>query len=223
MRKTKVCISASKSALHKVVGISSRIKSPAGLQNYPTPSRAGLNGHVLHVAPLAGNTAAEITEKVKELIRLAQDQGHLTYGDINDALPDQLISPEIMDEVLIKLRNLEIQIVDPAEVDRIRQPEPEEEDEKTRLDGLDDPVRMYLKQMGQVPLLTRAQGSQSPSASRTQSPKFAGSFMVWVSPPKSTSPWPTNSPANHRANASIASSWTRKPSVARRISAGCTG
>jgi RNA polymerase primary sigma factor len=55
------------------------------------------------------------------------------------------------------LRSLEIEIVDQAEVDRVKQPEPEEEDEKARLDILDDPVRMYLKQMGQVPLLTREQ------------------------------------------------------------------
>ena len=39
----------------------------------------------------------------------------------------------------------------------IKQPEPDEEEEKVRLDILDDPVRMYLKQMGQVPLLTREQ------------------------------------------------------------------
>ena len=42
-------------------------------------------------------------------------------------------------------------------MDRVKQPEPEEEEEKVRLDILDDPVRMYLKQMGQVPLLTREQ------------------------------------------------------------------
>src|SRR5215470_2921145 len=101
--------------------------------------------------------AAEIAEKVKELVRLAQEQGYLTYGDINDALPDTLITPEDLDEIYIKLRNLEVEIVDQAEVDRVKQPEPEEDDEKTRLDILDDPVRMYLKQMGQVPLLTREQ------------------------------------------------------------------
>ena len=47
--------------------------------------------------------------------------------------------------------------MDQAEVDRVKQPEPEEDEDKTRLDILDDPVRMYLKQMGQVPLLTREQ------------------------------------------------------------------
>ena len=48
-------------------------------------------------------------------------------------------------------------IIGRAEVDRVKQPEVEEEEDKSRLDILDDPVRMYLKQMGQVPLLTREQ------------------------------------------------------------------
>ncbi|HYG35838.1 MAG TPA: RNA polymerase sigma factor RpoD [Clostridia bacterium] len=101
--------------------------------------------------------AAEIAEKIKELVRLAQEQGYLTYGDINDALPEAFITPEDLDEIYLKLRNLEVEIVDQAEVDRVKQPEPEDEEEKSRLDILDDPVRMYLKQMGQVPLLTREQ------------------------------------------------------------------
>lgn len=99
----------------------------------------------------------ELAEKVKELLRLAQEQGYLTYNDINDALPENIVTAEDLDEIYIKLRNLEVEIVDQAEVDRVKQPEPEEEEDKNRLDILDDPVRMYLKQMGQVPLLTREQ------------------------------------------------------------------
>src|SRR5215510_924599 len=120
-------------------------------------------GHVFETNGQSGgssqpaNKTAEVAEKVKELVRLAQEQGYLTYGDINDALPDTLISPEELDEIYIKLRNLEVEIVDQAEVDRVKQPEQDEEEDKTRLDILDDPVRMYLKQMGQVPLLTREQ------------------------------------------------------------------
>ncbi|HUD45881.1 MAG TPA: RNA polymerase sigma factor RpoD [Candidatus Baltobacteraceae bacterium] len=99
----------------------------------------------------------DLTEKVKELVRLAQEQGYLTYNDINDALPDGVVSPDELDDLYSKLRNLEVEIVDQAEVDRVKQPEPDEEEDKGRLDILDDPVRMYLKQMGQVPLLSREQ------------------------------------------------------------------
>ncbi|HUA67184.1 MAG TPA: RNA polymerase sigma factor region1.1 domain-containing protein, partial [Candidatus Saccharimonadales bacterium] len=104
---------------------------------------------------MPGSRAAKIAEIIKELIRLAQEQGHLTYNDISDVLPDNVTEPEL-DEVFGKLRSLEIEIVDQAEVDRVKTAESEEED-TSRLDALDDPVRMYLKQMGQVALLTRQQ------------------------------------------------------------------
>ncbi|HZL41767.1 MAG TPA: RNA polymerase sigma factor RpoD [Verrucomicrobiae bacterium] len=119
------------------------------------------NGAASGLFPLAAlgtaNRSSEIAEKIKELVRLAQEQGYLTYGDINDALPDNVITSEELDDVYTKLRGLEVEIVDQAEVDRIKQADQEEEEDKTRLDILDDPVRMYLKQMGQVPLLTREQ------------------------------------------------------------------
>jgi RNA polymerase primary sigma factor len=103
-------------------------------------------------------SGVDLTEKIKELLRLAQEQGYLTYDDINDALPDNVVTPDDLDEVYSKLANLEIEIVDQAEVDRVKVPEAEEEEEdKNQLDVLDDPVRMYLRQMGKVPLLTREQ------------------------------------------------------------------
>ena len=117
---------------------------------------AGSGASVL-VSEARTQSGLDLSEKIKELVRLAQEQGYLTYNDINDALPDGVVTPDDLDEIYTKLRSLEVEIVDQAEVDRIKQPEPEEEDEKARLDILDDPVRMYLKQMGQVPLLTREQ------------------------------------------------------------------
>jgi len=99
----------------------------------------------------------DLTQKVKDLLRQAKEQGHLTYDDINDALPDDVVTAEDLDQVLTKLRNLEIDIIDPAEVDRGRPPDLGEDDESGRFDILDDPVRMYLRQMGKVPLLTREQ------------------------------------------------------------------
>ena len=102
----------------------------------------------------------EKNEKIKELIKLAKEQGYLTYGDVNDILPENILSPDELDAILIMLRGMDIEIIDASEVDRFkREAEEEKETAKvdSRLDILDDPVRMYLKQMGQVPLLTREQ------------------------------------------------------------------
>src|ERR1044071_8385090 len=109
------------------------------------------------IGTIKSQSGLDLTEKIKDLVRLAHEQGYLTYNDINDALPDTMITTEELDEIYIKLPNREVEMVDQAEVDRVKQPEPEEEEDKTRLDILDDPVRMYLKQMGQVPLLPREQ------------------------------------------------------------------
>ncbi len=109
------------------------------------------------IGTVKSQAGIDLTEKIRELVRLAQEQGYLTFNDINEALPDSVITAEELDDIYTKLRSLNVEIVDEAEVDRVRQPEPEEEEDKTRLDILDDPVRMYLKQMGQVPLLTREQ------------------------------------------------------------------
>jgi RNA polymerase primary sigma factor len=103
---------------------------------------------------------AEKNLKIKELIKLAKEQGYLTYGDLNDVLPENILSSDELDSIMITLRGMDIEIIDASEVDRFKR-EAEEEKEQakvdSRLDILDDPVRMYLKQMGQVPLLTREQ------------------------------------------------------------------
>src|SRR5579883_1033472 len=111
----------------------------------------------LDAGSIKTKSGVDLTEKVRELLLLAKEQGHLTYDDINDALPENIVTPEDLDQIYTKLANLEIEIVDQAEVDRVKAPEAEEEEEKGRLDILDDPVRMYLRQMGKVPLLTREQ------------------------------------------------------------------
>lgn len=97
----------------------------------------------------------DLTETVKTLLHLAQENGYVTYDDINDVLPDGL-NPDDLDELFTKLRNLDVEIVDQAEAERAK-PQEQEEDEDARLEILDDPVRMYMNQMGKVPLLTREQ------------------------------------------------------------------
>src|SRR6266849_8547940 len=158
MSNSKVINSDSKSKARKRISAppSTRLQtekptSPAE----PSPTASATDNP--NPALMSSASTVDLTAKIKELVRLAQEQGYLTYNDINDALPDTVTSPEELDEIYIKLRNLEVEIVDAAEVDRIKQPEPEGEEEKGRLDILDDPVRMYLKQMGQVALLTREQ------------------------------------------------------------------
>jgi RNA polymerase primary sigma factor len=98
-------------------------------------------------------------QKVDELVNLAKEQGFLTYEEINEILPMTFDSPEQIDQVLIFLSGMDVQILNQAEVDRQK----ERKKEAKELEGLpkrsegtsDDPVRMYLKEMGSVPLLTR--------------------------------------------------------------------
>jgi RNA polymerase primary sigma factor len=103
----------------------------------------------------------ERTERIKSLIKRAENQGgYLTYDDINEALPNSLIRDTDIESYLAILRGMDIEIIDASEVERFRS---EQESEGTRvgrgsrMDFFDDPIRMYLHQMGQVPLLTREQ------------------------------------------------------------------
>lgn len=98
-------------------------------------------------------------QKVDELVSIAKDQGYITYEEINEILPMTFDSADQIDQVLIFLSGMDIQILNQSEVDRQK----ERKKEAKELEGLpkrsegtpDDPVRMYLKEMGSVPLLSR--------------------------------------------------------------------
>ena len=101
-----------------------------------------------------------LNEKVRVLIRLSKDQGYVTYTNINRALPSGINNPEEIDSVITILENLKINILDDKEAETFKQLREENEEYEARssnIDIMDDPVRMYLRQMGQVPLLTREQ------------------------------------------------------------------
>jgi RNA polymerase primary sigma factor len=121
----------------------------------PAAPAAKTSNAIGQPTPSNPRQAADLTETIKTLLHLAQEHGHVTYDDINDILPEGL-SPEDLDDLYSKLRNLDVEIVDHAEVERAKPAEPEEE-EDSRLEVLDDPVRMYMNQMGKVALLTREQ------------------------------------------------------------------
>ena len=107
------------------------------------------------------DAAAELQLRLRELIKLAKEQGYLTFDDLNEALPDGMTDANELDAILTRLRRMEIDVIEASDVDRHKEvkkdDEEEEEKPEPKLDILDDPVRMYLKQMGQVPLLTREQ------------------------------------------------------------------
>lgn len=98
-------------------------------------------------------------EKVEELVALAKEQGFITYEEINELLPMSFDTAEVIDQVLIYLSGLDVQVLNQSEVERQK----ERKKEAKEIEGLpkrteassDDPVRMYLKEMGSVPLLTR--------------------------------------------------------------------
>lgn len=108
---------------------------------------------------LKNSLSQQAQQKVEELVSIAKDQGFITYEEINEILPMTFDSAEQIDQVLIFLSGMDIQILNQSEVDRQR----ERKKEAKELEGMpkraegtpDDPVRMYLKEMGSVPLLTR--------------------------------------------------------------------
>src|SRR5205823_5738754 len=112
------------------------------------------------ILPPTGGT--DVQTRIRELIKLAKEQGYLTFDDLNEALPPDISDADELDAILTRLRRMEIDIIEASEVDRYKDgkkdtEEEEEEKPEAKFDILDDPVRMYLKQMGQVPLLTREQ------------------------------------------------------------------
>src|SRR6516162_9665088 len=125
-------------------------------------SARGTSADTLLNAKREAGAANEIQIRLRELIKLAKEQGYLTFDDLNEALPDGITDANELDAILTRLRRMEIDVIEASDVDRHKEvkkdlDEEEEEKPETKLDILDDPVRMYLKQMGQVPLLTREQ------------------------------------------------------------------
>ncbi|NLB55028.1 MAG: RNA polymerase sigma factor RpoD [Lentisphaerae bacterium] len=100
-----------------------------------------------------------MNEKVKYLIKRGKDQGYLTHGDINEVLPEDLVDPEDIEGFVLLLRRMDIEIIEDSSVDQFKkQAEKNERAEQAKaFDVMDDPIRMYLHQMGETPLLTRAQ------------------------------------------------------------------
>jgi len=111
----------------------------------------------------------KIDDGLKALLESGKEKGYLTYSQVNDHLPDDDANPEKIDQLLILLEDQGIELIDESEAEeREGGSGPSLEDEvRAELDisfldeeesrRIDDPVRMYLTQMGEIPLLKREQ------------------------------------------------------------------
>src|SRR5262245_52197347 len=107
---------------------------------------------------------------LKALLEQGKEKGFLTYDQVNDHLPDDDTNPEKIDQILIMLEEAGIELIEEAEAeDRLEGGGASAADDEARADldlnflddedgrRIDDPVRMYLTQMGEIPLLKRDQ------------------------------------------------------------------
>ena len=132
--------------------------------------------------PLIGSGSnEEVIIRVNAILALGTSRGFLTYEELNDRLPDEIVSPDKLDSLLMTIDEMNIRLIDESDIGdfvkqprpRRKKPEPAEvepivDDQGEVLDmnldaelaeastkRIDDPVRMYLTQMGEIPLLTR--------------------------------------------------------------------
>ncbi|MFQ5466070.1 MAG: sigma-70 family RNA polymerase sigma factor, partial [Thermodesulfobacteriota bacterium] len=90
------------------------------------------------------------------LIDLGKDKGFLTYDEINDAFSDEKFSVEEMDSLLETLGDLGIDVVDTAEkAEEMQEAAAAKEQAVLEAERVEDPVRIYMREMGAVPLLKR--------------------------------------------------------------------
>ncbi|AFS54411.1 RNA polymerase sigma factor RpoD [Leptospirillum ferriphilum] len=121
---------------------------------------------------------SEKLNEMKDLISLGKERGYLTYDELNNVLPPEAIGSDQLDNLMSYFGDMNIDIVDDesreagygemdseeeegfSDLESVRGVDSEEEDEGIdmtpgTLSRIDDPVRLYLKEMGAVPLLTR--------------------------------------------------------------------
>ncbi|MBW8016930.1 MAG: RNA polymerase sigma factor RpoD [Planctomycetes bacterium] len=127
-------------------------------------------------AAIAAAAEEAVTDAIKLIIEMGKKNGYLTYEQMNDRLPDEAVTPNRLDSLLMTLDELGVKILDEADVAKLNEGDFAEDESKAelgtskkddkKLEGtlvdadakrIDDPVRMYLTQMGEIPLLKRSE------------------------------------------------------------------
>src|SRR5262249_51157109 len=89
--------------------------------------------------PAIGGTglysSVEVQARIRELIKLAKEQGYLTFDDLNEALPEGITDADELDLILTRLRRLEIDIIEASEVDRYRDGKKDTDEEEEEEEG----------------------------------------------------------------------------------------
>jgi len=101
--------------------------------------------------------------EVNRLISMGKEKGYLTYEEVNDVLPPDIVSAEQIDDIMMLFGEMDIELVETGQKSQKVTLAMEEKEgmegefkfEEEALISSDDPVRLYLKEMGTVPLLTR--------------------------------------------------------------------
>jgi len=96
-------------------------------------------------------------EEIKRLISLGREKGHLTYEEVNDILPEEITSSDEIDNILMMLDSLDIEVVDADVLEGKKSVRFLPEKLIPAASAVEDPVKIYLRQMGRIPLLTRDQ------------------------------------------------------------------
>jgi len=103
-------------------------------------------------------------DEVRQLIAIGKEKGHLSYDEVNELLPAEITSSDELDDLFTTFGNHGIEVVESEQKyreDKTRDQRSEGAEEPSldltpgTLDKTNDPVRMYLREMGTVPLLTR--------------------------------------------------------------------
>ena len=101
-------------------------------------------------------------DDIKKLIDTGKEKGYLTYDQVNDLIPQDVQSPDDLEDLLTTIGTQGIDVLEGPKMPSLDREEAEELGEDVELDltpgaleKTNDPVRMYLREMGTVPLLTR--------------------------------------------------------------------
>jgi len=141
------------------VKIASSIKAPTPLSK--APIKATAKPVIVASRPITSPTVSkDINEKVQILVSLSKTNGYVTVQNINEVIPGSATDPELIENIMNILDNLDIKLLDDDEVETYRKKIDESEEEAARTVPADapyDPFNVYLKQMGHKPLLTREQ------------------------------------------------------------------